>query len=1534
MNFFEKIVRNKLFMPIVLLVMVFTIYFAKNGYNSIDILGFLEDSGETTDEPANEIGQFIISWDAPVIEVPEPEYDEEGNLIEKPGPDKSEGIVMEGSEHLLLIEASENNVYNAETDITGGIKVTYQMIFNMGGSEEAEAGSIKIKFPKYLFYGRDDLPIGEQILDVPLVAAPDTTGTGFHYSFETDAETGDEYLVLVNYKEIPAAYSFECSISWILPTPSLLEDGYTRDFYGSVEVDLGLNGTIDTSAVSNTLSILSNSHAEFSSSSTSYATHLDTDLDKKTNVYTSWNKNWDESLKPENSSKYVYVVWYSDTRVKYATQPYTAVITSIPTDGLGGEVIAYGKCSSTNCNDSAFSANNNPTTDAATYKYTQPNETVDYIRYVYTLVKYPRDVIIHTSNGSSGSGSGSSSTTNPDISGSTIPDDAVVTTHTLSVKTHAELLGVDGATDMIESETSVDYTYVYQQPIYHYPGFGPIRRIDMGVQGNRTAHGAINYFQSKDPNTVEVRVGREKNYGYSFNSYGSVEDYSLTLIEGGDYTKAEDHGYRNWKYNHLMDTFILGTDDDGYTILEDGDYEITNFYMGALTLYDYIDTVTEVGTNPINVYDGWQSVPDDMKELYNEVIELYYKKEGTWSLFGTIKYDETKTLKFTNTVGDMVNVSGSNNKIELPEGTTGLKLIVESMRSKVYTDIYINVELKNSQTVLDIMEEETSVGLKMLNDMYSEDSKGIVYTEFDSINWDLPNSFVNLMNEYDIKRFGMKMRHAYTSSTFLNKLYGDGTGQNTWVNYVNDPANRRIKANYTTYAYEHLDYSSDVIDAESIFDSKIINEQRKGVFYSLLPTGMTPDLESVVVETFNSNTSNGTTSSNMAMQGNAVEFTTSVLDNYKNTGRTMLVVQANVPDDIERNYDNQSHSNTTYRLFSGFTVKFSGYYSWDSIYDYGNTLTNTVAYKSGSGALLNGYADDATTYTGTLDNKTILVDLDQDGNPENSLKDTVYSQRTLSFTFNTASDTSFKIGVRTAANADYLDGKDGSVVAAAGGHYTYRMRYASQKNVMTTDLVLYNNIETYAPDTVESWKGTFVSVDVSQAKAKGIDPVVYYSTKLDMDLYENGKASLDSGKPSDADLTNTEIWSTEAPEDLSTVTAIAVDLSKDVNGEPYRLVSEDSVLVLINMTAPVENASILEEKGAKAMNSAWWSGTTQTTEETHYNFSVYEWTEVLITEVPITLEKNSYIASGTEALPTVVLQGDKILYDILVINKSNYDTINNAIVIDNLPEGVTPIMSEIGYYIDGQGTVDKPILITDTSLVTMEQDGTALKFEVTQVLSSQIVHIIIPVNVAEDINNANLIINSAVLDGFNGIDYEMESNETYHEVGYGDLIISKNVVGTKKAKERVFEFTITLTPPVTTNIEESNNENTGEESGAESTLDNTKALMNRTYGDVTFVDGVATIKLKHGESKTIPMLPEGFTYKVVEGDYAKYGFSTTFSGATNKIVTGEVYRANFVNVYDKNADTKDFIVGVVIVCIVSLTGSYIIWRRKEKVSQW
>lgn len=122
-------------------------------------------------------------------------------------------------------------------------------------------------------------------------------------------------------------------------------------------------------------------------------------------------------------------------------------------------------------------------------------------------------------------------------------------------------------------------------------------------------------------------------------------------------------------------------------------------------------------------------------------------------------------------------------------------------------------------------------------------------------------------------------------------------------------------------------------------------------------------------------------------------------------------------------------------------------------------------------------------------------------------------------------------------------------------------------------------------------------------------------------------------------------------------------------------------------------------------------------------------------------------------------------------------------------------------------------------------------------------------------------------DGNNGEDDNTGDTGNEGEVAkVGSLRVSKTVTGEGADKTKAFRFTVTLGQQIT-----------------------------QKFGEMSFVNGVATFTLKDGESMQATGLPAGVTYTVVEDNADSY--VTTKSGDTGAITADKLSEAIFINAY-------------------------------------
>lgn len=351
--------------------------------------------------------------------------------------------------------------------------------------------------------------------------------------------------------------------------------------------------------------------------------------------------------------------------------------------------------------------------------------------------------------------------------------------------------------------------------------------------------------------------------------------------------------------------------------------------------------------------------------------------------------------------------------------------------------------------------------------------------------------------------------------------------------------------------------SSSLSNAES-YNAAVgdgsLKQETSGTFYDLLPQGVYPDTSSIKLR-----------------PGDKIE-SVEVLQNYKNSGRTLLKVRATLKPRPIRDY-----------WGNGFVddplINFKATYSFDDASEFGTTLTNIAAFESGNKQLgdVMGYmgennnaisasATAARRYNNyaTADAVRGFEDILCGLNEDSDAKNFVYSRREVNLgVLDHAIVGNLNLKVSPYGAGTYGQGNDAAINVNDGGAYTYQLRFTStDESSGFKNIVLYDNLEVAKPKDANAddstWQGSFTGIDVSAMSAAGAKPVVYYATK---------KIDLSKGSD-DLNLDNAGLWSVTPPENLSEVCAIAIDVRHAADGSDFSLAQGKSVSALVHMRAP------------------------------------------------------------------------------------------------------------------------------------------------------------------------------------------------------------------------------------------------------------------------------------------------------------------------------------------------------------------------------
>ena len=790
----------------------------------------------------------------------------------------------------------------------------------------------------------------------------------------------------------------------------------------------------------------------------------------------------------------------------------------------------------------------------------------------------------------------------------------------------------------------------------------------------------------------------------SFNLSSTVQGWGLTQDDEGNYGVKK---YTTEVIEGYRADGVTGSISIGNKILNQDDYEISSFYI-TYDEYDYeIDKDTGYKLSAVTDYSTYSPV-----EVYVRTVG----DGGDWVLAGEILRTSSSKYIYTGINGTTTNSVGYLNQVQLPEGTYAVKFSHTSSRYQVNLEPKLSIVLNPTDNVKDILADKDSAQLYNYASVSVKDVDG-------STNYS--------GNIYD-----------YTMLTGLSpssEIYKQYLGKESNADGYEILNYKVTMDEYVGYAPENI--ASDAATAlEMVREMGVIAGQTEGVFYDLLPAGTAVDSSTINAVTY--------------MNNEVCTYTMDTIENWQGSGQTMLIIKVTAPGNTNYNYFQQySDLSKPAYLSSGFVLTYSLIYSWVDYHDYGGTLLNSVAYRAGSGSLAGGDTADNST----LAKKEYFADLDNDGQFDDQNEDTIYAQNSSQISAASAAEVGFTKAVKAADGLIY--GK--SAIASAAGTYTYRLRYANDNSVSSgtvSGLVLYDVLEVYGSGDNEQWKGTFVGVDTSYVENKGIDAVVYYSTISGLDPEEN---------PGDEDLTDSLIWSTTQPDDLSTVTAIAIDLSKNTDGTDKAFALNEAALCYVTMRAP---ADYERWEGVYAYNSAHCKLTiTSSTGDPITTLTESYPVKVELQGTDAEISKSSSPASGTEDLPTLVEVGDIIEYTITVKNTNTSTAMENVEITDKIPNGLTVDTSKIQFYIGSNA--ENAAAVSGAGSISVEQNAQTLVFTIDKLLAGETISFIIPTNVS----SGGVFENTAAITKINGSEFEVNSETTYHKTDdpVGNVILTK-----------------------------------------------------------------------------------------------------------------------------------------------------------------
>lgn len=521
-------------------------------------------------------------------------------------------------------------------------------------------------------------------------------------------------------------------------------------------------------------------------------------------------------------------------------------------------------------------------------------------------------------------------------------------------------------------------------------------------------------------------------------------------------------------------------------------------------------------------------------------INIYVNRGGTWELYDTYRWVGTKVqsdnghVTASSSTLAAVSFAGVDDAIEWRvEATTALAGVSGLTIKPTYT----------------LHSASATLGDTLRSKMDSSLSEVLV-------------KFTNTSKLEIVKNGETKHTTSYAASHTLKASSFAANAVLSTSMYYQDTTNT-MRLSYSAYAAIGSNSTKD--NWEALRTNGVTSTLEHGTYYILLPFGAVYDEAYSISPTGYSK----------------VESIKTIRD-YNETGQTLLIVEvSHTPQSVASlgsSYGLKSFTGYGDRTGITFTASMS-------LADYsanGRSATSVMAYC------------DSPENTGRISNQGGYISETQDSNFNNHVNsaqavqgiENLFLPETLTgvegaraiYARSVATNyqlmeytTMYSKDIAVNGSVSYSDGTSAAKNAYEGGLYTYRtsIQHGANGSATLEDVVLYDNLERdtnfaeYDDNAADTrWRGTFVSIDTYRLKRAKVNCTVYYSTVEGLDFTHG------------ADLIPTvddeSVWSTEMPEDKSTITAVAVDCSKNEDGSKQliKLTDGTDLSILIQMRAP------------------------------------------------------------------------------------------------------------------------------------------------------------------------------------------------------------------------------------------------------------------------------------------------------------------------------------------------------------------------------
>ena len=704
---------------------------------------------------------------------------------------------------------------------------------------------------------------------------------------------------------------------------------------------------------------------------------------------------------------------------------------------------------------------------------------------------------------------------------------------------------------------------------------------------------------------------------YTIDSIGYVMPWMF------DETRTEPVSSRLSKNYCLPVTMVtedrgvsIGRNTDKLTVLEDYTFESVE-----LPEDPYVYKGVPKNINPDGSWiaesagDGTFEYNRDSDKSHWPDIVLEIQRGGNWETWATASW---KSGSFSATLHD--GSVSSDRVIDVPSDTENVRTVVTLQNMNVSDEATDNVCWQAAidydiRPVINLKSTDSMISL--ISDLFEETN----LPEFDL--WNTVN-----MSAYDsashsivsITKDGYDLLRGYTTDIMV---YPTKESKSTMADV--DYTNRYVTIHYSAKVEERSVINDKKTYEQAIEDGRIVPETQ-GVWRDLLPAGVTPVLSTI------------------KLRDNDQITRVYTVENYKDSGRTLLVVEADLSPATEK------YEEDYFTYYANVpSISFDARYSFEGLYDYGQTPHNVISFESGnsyigtvegfSGEPDDPYGDGNVSTERAFENeqeKDWMKDLD----PQRDDPAFVYAGTVTNI--NNLSEAQVSLHKDVMVNNDgrwsqgtYYNDPDGNRRDVyEGGTYSYRLSMISAVDTITKDMVLYDSLENYEAvdgnDDIDigahRWRGTFKGVDLNVLLDAGCAPVVYYSTTPNLQLAD--ETDPRKANTTNTDLNNGSIW-TKAAEytgSLSDVKAIAIDMRKKADGSDFILQPMDIATAYVRMQAPSgSEATGYIQADAHAYNNIYLTANTidQTDPQGHdaENFVRHDYTKIGLKQYNYTVSK-------------------------------------------------------------------------------------------------------------------------------------------------------------------------------------------------------------------------------------------------------------------------------------------------------------------------